>query len=432
VNICEHAAVTADNWWLGFLVALLVALGVAAVVALVAALVSRVVGRRWRAAERVTHAARLPFRSLLVVIAISSAVYARVPRGDTLPEAWQGPRELLTTVLQVAIICASAWLLAIVALVFEGLVMRRYRVDAADNRVARRVQTQLAIIRRLTIAVIVVFAVGASLLQFPGVEAIGASVLASAGLISVVAALAAQSTLGNVIAGIQLAFNEAIRLDDVVIVENEWGRIEEITLSYVVVHLWDDRRLVLPSTYFTTTPFQNWTRHSSELLGAVEFDLDWRVSPNDMRDELDRLLEHTELWDQRVKVLQVTDATAGYVRIRILVTAVDAPTLFDLRCYIREHMVEWLQANDVAAIPRTRIETVPTATQRQASRPVEIREPEGLFTGESGAARAAQFTGPMQTIDTAQLERAEAEDDDELTQTKPFDTRELRGRGDDA
>jgi hypothetical protein len=158
--------------------------------------------------------------------------------------------------------------------------------------------------------------------------------------VSIVAGLAAQSTLANVFAGVQLAFSDAIRVDDVVIADGEWCRIEEITLTYVVVHIWDDRRLVLPSTYFTTTPFENWTRHSSELLGSVEFDLDWRVSPAQMREQLDEILSRTALWYNRTAVLQVTDALGGFVRIRILVTTVDAPTLFDLRCFVREERVE--------------------------------------------------------------------------------------------
>ncbi|OUD81242.1 Mechanosensitive ion channel [Clavibacter michiganensis subsp. michiganensis] len=156
----------------------------------------------------------------------------------------------------------------------------------------------------------------------------------------------------------QLAFSDAIRVDDVVIVETEWGRVEEITLTYVVVHIWDDRRMVLPSTYFTTTPFQNWTRTKSELLGAVELDLDWRATPASMREELDRVLATTDLWDGRVSVLQVTDAVGGYVRIRVLVSAVDAPTLFDLRCLVRERLVAFLHEHSPQSLPRTRVQMV--------------------------------------------------------------------------
>jgi hypothetical protein len=249
----------------------------------------------------------------------------------------------------------------------------------------------------------VIIGIGAILLTFPGVEAAGASVLASAGLISVIAGLAAQSTLGNVFAGMQLAFSGSIRVDDVVVVEQQWGRIEEITLTYVVVHLWDDRRFVLPSTYFTSTPFENWTRTNSELLGAVELDLDWRVRPGEMRAELDRILDRTELWDRRVKVLQVTDAVQGSVRVRVLATSHDAPSLFDLRCYIREELVDWIQRTHPDALPVQRVlmvDEVAAPRRRAASTASES----ALFTPDQDD-RAALFTGPIQTSDIPRSER---------------------------
>jgi hypothetical protein len=248
--------------------------------------------------------------------------------------------------------------------------------------------------------VILIVGIASILLTFPGVQAVGASVLASAGLVSIVAGLAAQSTLANVFAGVQLAFSDAIRVDDVVIAQAEWGRIEEITLTYVVVHIWDDRRLVLPSTYFTSTPFENWTRHSSQLLGSVEFDLDWRVSPAQMRAHLAEILAKTKLWDGRTGVLQVTDAIAGYVRIRILVTAIDAPTLFDLRCFVREDMIEWLHTHDPAALPRTRIQTVEEQARIRPQAPEPPTDQVGLFHGTPKAEeRASHFTGTVPVID---------------------------------
>ena len=217
---------------------------------------------------------------------------------------------------------------------------------------------------------------------------------------SIVAGLAAQSTLANVFAGIQLAFSDAIRVDDVVIVEKEWGRIEEITLTYVVVHIWDDRRLVLPSTHFTNTPFENWTRHSSELLGSVEFDLDWQASPSQMRDRLDLILAETPLWDGRTGVLQVTDAVGGFVRIRVLVSAIDAPSLFDLRCHVREQLVQWLHETDVAALPRTRIQSMENPPRARASSVPVTTGQIGLFTGTPEAEeRASHFTGTVPVVD---------------------------------
>ena len=215
-------------------------------------------------------------------------------------------------------------------------------------------------------------AIAAILLTFPSARALGASLLASAGLISIVAGLAAQSSLANVFAGLQLAFTDAIRVDDVVVVADEWGRIEEITLTYVVVHVWDDRRLILPSTYFTTTPFENWTRRAADLLGTVELDVDWEVPVEAMRTELTRLLQDTDLWDRRVGILQVTDAVGGVVRVRALASAVDAPTLFDLRCYVREGLVGWLQREAPQSLPKTRWEgapPTPSTGRRAAARP---------------------------------------------------------------
>jgi hypothetical protein len=308
---------------------------------------------------------------------------------------------------RVALIVSLSWLVASLAISFEDLGLARYRLDQPDNRVARRLRTQVLIIRRLTVAIVVIVATGAILLGFPGVEAVGASVLASAGLVSVVAGLAAQSTLANVFAGIQLAFSDALRVDDVVVVEKQWGRIEEITLSYVVVHIWDDRRMVLPSTYFTTTPFENWTRRNSELLGSVDFDLDWRVTPGQMRAELDRILDRTALWDGRVKVLQITDAIGGFVHVRVLVSAVDAGSLFDLRCLVREDLIAWLHEKSPQSIPRTRVQHVDEEPRSAFS--TSTSGASGLFTGEhADAGRAALFTSSIPVVDPGDADRGDS------------------------
>ncbi|MGN7224127.1 mechanosensitive ion channel family protein [Curtobacterium flaccumfaciens] len=384
------------------LLRLLVAIGsallVTAVVALVLHLVLRAIARRERWAGVLSRRTRHPFRTVLLVVLLWIAFTSSIPRNaDAYP--W---RDEVVHAFLIVTIATGCWLACQVAIFLEDLGLHRFRIDVPDNRQARRIRTQVLIIRRLTVAVLVIIAVGAILLTFDGVEAAGASVLASAGLISVVAGLAAQSTLGNVFAGMQLAFSGSIRVDDVVVVEQQWGRIEEITLTYVVVHLWDDRRFVLPSTYFTSTPFENWTRTGSELLGAVEFDLDWRVSPADMRAELDRILDTSTIWDRRVKVLQVTDAVGGLVRVRILVTAPDAGGLFDLRCYVREEMVEWIQRTHPDALPVQRVQlTEPSATApRRRGRPAEGDSQ--LFGDDE---RGALFTGPIQTSGIPESER---------------------------
>jgi len=300
-------------------------------------------------------------------------------------------------------------------------VLTRYRVDVADNRRARRLRTQVILARRIGVALIAIVALGIAVLTFPAIQALGAGLLASAGVISIVAGLAAQTSLVNVFAGIQLAFTDAIRVDDVVVVQKEWGRIEEITLTYVVVHIWDDRRMILPSTYFTTTPFENWTRRQSEVMGTVEFDLDWRAPVEDMRAELKKVLATTELWDERVGILQITDATAGFVRVRILVSAADSAQLFDLRCLIREELVLFLQQEHPTALPHVRLEslgavslgsgTSGTSGLNAAKRPGKVsaadepsRHPADphdsqLFTGSIEAIqRSKAFTGPGEEV----------------------------------
>lgn len=330
----------------------------------VGALVRRLAPRSTLAAD-LSRRSRRPLRATLLVVAVWVALRVSTEPSD----AW---RPGVEHALLVATIVTVTWLVGSLAFVFEDLALQRYRVDVKDNRHARRVRTQVQVLRRITVAVLVVIGAAAVLLTFPGARAVGASVFASAGLLSIVAGLAAQSSLANVFAGLQLAFTDALRVDDVVVVADEWGRIEEITLTYVVVHVWDDRRLILPSTYFTTTPFENWTRRAAELLGTVELDVDWEVPVEAMRAELTRLLSVTDLWDGRVGILQVTDAVGGVVRVRALASAVDAPTLFDLRCYVREGLVAWLQREAPQGLPRTRWEG-----GEPAARPSGVPTPAG-------------------------------------------------------
>ncbi len=346
-------------------------------------------GRRTAVADDLARRCRRPLSAVLAVGAVWVAF--RVATENTL--SWRPPVE---HALLIALVVVTTWLVGALAFVLEDVAMRRYRMDVKDNRTARRVRTQVQVVRRLTVAALVVVAIAVVLLTFPAARAVGTSIFASAGLLSIVAGLAAQSSLANVFAGLQLAFTGAIRVDDVVIAEGEWGRIEEITLTYVVVHVWDDRRLILPSTYFTTTPFENWTRRASDLLGTVEIDVDWHVPVDAMRAELTRLLHETDLWDGRVGVLQVTDAVGSLVRVRALASAVDAPTLFDLRCHVREGLVAWLRAAAPEALPRTRWES--DARHLVLRAPTE-RPSDGsdahLFTGSVEAVTRSQaFTGP--------------------------------------
>jgi hypothetical protein len=364
--------------------------------------------RRLPALRETSRMGRVPLRLALCLTGIRIALAL-----TTEDAAW---RTNVDHILLIALIASVAWLAVAILLIIEALMLTHYSVDVADNRRARRLRTQVILARRIGIALVVILALGIALLTFPDVRALGAGILASAGLISIVAGLAVQSALVNVFAGVQLAFTDAIRVDDVVVVQKEWGRIEEITLTYVVVHIWDDRRLILPSTYFTTTPFENWTRRRSEVMGTVEFDLDWRAPIEAMRAELKTLLAGTELWDERVGILQVTDATSGFVRVRILVSAADSASLFDLRCLVREALVGFLQRQHPQALPHVRWETVnssqqnstqPHATNASPGRPqleAHPRQPSDprdsqLFTGSIAAVeRSRAFSGPGEEV----------------------------------
>ena len=370
------------------------AVGALALAGIVHLLLWRLRRRSELVAEFSRRASR-PARVTLVLAAVLGALHGTDPAGT-----WEQPVE---HALLIALIAALAWLAASLAFVAENAAVRRYPLDVPDNRRARRVRTQVTVVRRVAVSMLAAVAVGAALMTFPEARAVGASVLASAGILGVVAGLAAQSTLSNLFAGLQLAFSDWLRLDDVVVVDGEWGRVEDITLSYVVVHVWDDRRLVLPTSYFTGKPFQNWTRHEAPLLGTVELDVDWSVPVEAMREELHRILESTDLWDGRVSVLQVTDAVGGFVRLRALVSAADAPTDWDLRCLVRERLVAWLQESEPQALPRRRVDL---SRQPRPDRPARPPTTDGqrdrganVFSGspdavERGATFARRDDGP--------------------------------------
>lgn len=338
--------------------------------------------------------ARRPLQAVFAVLGIRIAIAAAAR--DT---GWFTPVDY---VLVLALIVSLAWLLVAALSIIESVVLRHYDTSSPDNRRARRLRTQIMIARRVAVAGIITLALASVLLTVDEVRALGAGILASAGLISIVAGLAVQSSLSNVFAGVQLAFTDAIRVDDVVLVEGEMGTIEEITMTYVVVQAWDERRIILPSTYFTSTPFENWTRRRSELLGTVELDLDWRMPIEQMRSHLSEVLEGSELWDGRTGALQITQATDGMVRSRILVSAADSGALWDLQCLVREQMVGFIQTRFPEALPRQRWEAV------SSSSPASIGTHDGagehlrgsrLFSGSPEAERRrGDFSGPDEEV----------------------------------
>ncbi|QRV02388.1 mechanosensitive ion channel family protein [Arcanobacterium phocisimile] len=242
----------------------------------------------------------------------------------------------------------------VVALV-NGLVKSIYlRMEVSSEERASRIETQVQVIHRVISAVIWVVACGAILLTFPAARTAGTSILASAGILSVVAGLAAQSVLGDVFAGVQLAFSDSMRVGDIVLFNDEMTTVEEITLTYVVLAVWDGRRIMVPSSKMTAEPFENWTRRSPEMMGIVEWHVDWTIPIQQARKQLEHLLQSTDLWDGRIGILQISEATNGLIMMRAIVSGQNAGALIDLRHYLREAMVEWIQNEAPQAIPHYR------------------------------------------------------------------------------
>ncbi len=252
-----------------------------------------------------------------------------------------------------------AWILIAVIRTIKNQFLKRFDIGQKDNLHIRKLHTQYNILEKILVFIIILVATAITLMQFDGVRNIGISLFASAGIAGLIIGLSAQKALGTILAGLQIAITQPIRIDDVVIVENEWGWIEEINLTYVVVKIWDQRRLVVPSTYFLDKPFQNWTRTSADILGTVFIYTDYNVPFNALRDELTRLLESSPQWDKRVNVLQVTDAKENTVEIRALMSASSSPVAWDLRVYIREHLIEFLRKEYPESLPRTRVAMIP-------------------------------------------------------------------------
>lgn len=291
-------------------------------------------------------------RNPTVVAFILAAITIAIRIVDLEP----GVAIVLQRLSTIFLIIAITWSLAAAVKIFRLFTMRKYDVSSSDNLLARKRLTQFKVLERIVIAVIVVIGVGAILMTFESIRAFGTSILASAGIAGIIIGFAAQRSIATFLAGVQIAITQPIRLDDAVVVEGEWGWIEEITFTYVVIRIWDQRRLVVPINYFIEKPFQNWTKTSADILGTIYIYTDYTVSVDAIRKELDRLLEGNEHWDERVKVVQVTDATEKTMEIRILVSAANSPTAWDLRVQVREKMIDFLQQNYPQSLPRTRIE----------------------------------------------------------------------------
>lgn len=252
-------------------------------------------------------------------------------------------------------IAAFTWLIIRALGIVKKLLIARYDIDGTNNLRARIVFTQFNILERIIIFMVVVLAIGAALMSFESIREVGVSIFASAGVAGIIVGFSAQKLIATILAGIQVAITQPIRLDDVVVVEGELGRVEEITMTFVVVRVWDKRRLVLPTTYFIEKPFQNWTRSSTDLLGTVFIYTDYTVPFDALREELHRIVSAADQWDGEVATIQVTDSRAEYVEIRATVSAPDAATTWELRVHVREKLIAFLQAHYPESIAHQRV-----------------------------------------------------------------------------
>ncbi len=288
---------------------------------------------------------------LILIIALFLQFW--VESFEALPEELTG---LLRIFGKILFILSVTWGLIAFIRITKNKVLKNFDFSKADNLKARKLYTQYNILEKIVIFIIILIAVAVSLMLFDGVRNIGISLFASAGIAGLIIGLAAQKALGSILAGLQIAITQPIRLDDVVIIENEWGRIEEINLTYVVISIWDKRRLVVPSTYFLERPFQNWTRTSADILGTVFIYTDYTMPLKPLRNELTRILESSKYWDKKVNVLQVTDAKETTLELRALMSAASSPDAWELRVYVREKLIEFLRKEYPQYLPKTRME----------------------------------------------------------------------------
>ncbi|MFI6235868.1 mechanosensitive ion channel family protein [Micromonospora sp. NPDC050784] len=299
--------------------------------------------------EPMRRACRRPAAAVLLVGALNYVL----PLG---PAGWQGH---LRHVVLVALVVSGAWLVIKALHVAEGVAFSRLRDDAVASRRVRRARTQIRPMRRLTVAVVTIVAIGLILITFRPVRLFGVSVLTSAGVVGALIGLSARTALGNAFAGVQVAFADGLHVGDVLVVDGEWGRVEEVKLTNVVIRLWDERMLILPTTYFTERPFQNWTRNESRVVGKVQIHVDHTADLTDLRREARRLVESSPLWDRDQWVLQMVDSTPQTVVVEVQASAADGASAWDLRCDLREGLICYLRDHHPQWLPRTRSQYQP-------------------------------------------------------------------------
>ena len=346
-------------WVPGALLMLIAATLVVAVYRWFFARLARLVGRRSPFLRGFLDRARGPLGALLAILALGAALPgARFPLPATIA---------IGHLLLILLVLAIGWA-AGAALDFAAeLYLRRVDAGAADSLSARKHLTQVRILRRTAQTALAILTIGTALMTIAEVRQYGVSLLASAGAAGIVLGLAARPVLTNLLAGIQIAITQPIRVEDAVIVQGEWGWIEEIASTYVVVRLWDLRRMIVPLTYFIENPFQNWTFSGNELVGAVMLNVDYTVPVAALRGRLEEILRESPLWDGKTAALQVTDTPATMVQLRALVSAGNAGDLWNLRCEVREKLIAFLQQDYPGALPRQRSEAVGSLTPPAAS-----------------------------------------------------------------
>ena len=289
---------------------------------------------------------KLPARYIFPLLALAAAVPF-----TPLPER---AAAYVEKALNLCLIAAVGWVFIVGIQVIAGLLTFRYSINVEDNLHARRIHTQTQVIRRIGTVMVIAVTLAAMLMTFPNARQLGTSIFASAGVAGLVVGMAARSTFASIIAGLQVALTQPIRIDDSVVVEGEWGWIEEIETTYVVVRLWDLRRLIVPLTYFIERPFQNWTRTTAEVIGTVFLYVDYSLPVEAVREEFHRIVKDSKFWNGRTATLQVTDFTERTMQLRAIMSANNASAAFDLRCLVRERLIAFLQKNFPESLPTAR------------------------------------------------------------------------------
>lgn len=342
------------EWWetsgylpLRILVALVIGLLLHAIGLRIA---RRIAGRSpWTLDDRILDAAAVPSRWLVLLLSILAVPVYGV---ELEPEYISGTRHAISLLL----IAVAVWLLMRLAAAFDHHIKDQYPLDVQDNYEARSIHTQTTVLRRTADVFLIFVGVAVAVMTFPRARELGAGLLASAGIVGIIVGLAVRPLLENLLAGLQIALTQPIKIQDAILLDGEMGHVEEINTTYVVLRLWDERRMVVPLSRFIQEPFQNWTRRSSQILGTVYLHADYSLPVAAVRDAVKQIVEKSEKWDGRVCSLQVTDATERTIQLRVLVSARTASDAWDLRVFVREQLIAHLQRTHPQCLPRARVE----------------------------------------------------------------------------